>query len=97
MLKMLPTQPKLKMLSRLLALARPARLPITAPDGVRPLERMVLCRAVSSVLARVSLILLNMGSLAASSTGVDPDRGGRDNGSAGVSHAQLRVSEVRIT
>ena len=72
-LRMLPTLQKLRTLNKLLALARPARRPITAPDGVRPLERMALCTAASSVFARVSLVLPNVGSLAVPSIGVNID------------------------
>jgi hypothetical protein len=40
---------------------------------VRPLERMALCTAASSVFARVSLVLPNVGSLAVPSIGVNLD------------------------
>ena len=86
MLMMLPTLPKLKMLSRLLALAKPARPLLKLPDDVRPFERMALCTAVSSVLARVSPVPLNMGSLAASSNGADLDGGGCDNSPCRLFH-----------
>jgi hypothetical protein len=78
-LRMLPTLQKLRTLNKLLALARPARRPITAPDGVRPLERMALCTAASSVFARVSLVLPNVGSLAVPSIDVNLDGVGSDN------------------
>ena len=98
MLKMLPTLPKLKMLSRLLALAKPARLP-KAPDDLRPLERMALCTAAPSVLARVSLVPLNVGSLAASSGGADPELeefGITDHTGAFPARPRRRVCELRL-
>ena len=81
-LRMLPTLQKLRALNKLLALAKPAGRPIPAPDGVRPLERMASCTAASSVFARVSLVLPNVGSLAVPSIGVNLDGVGRDNCSA---------------
>jgi hypothetical protein len=81
-LRMLPTLQKLRTLNKLLALARPAGRPISAPDGVRPLERMALCTATSSVFARVSLVLPNVSSLAVPSIDVNLDGVGRDNCSA---------------
>jgi len=99
MLMMLPTLPKLKMLSRLLALAKPARPLLKSPDDVRPLERVALCTAVSSVLARVSLVPLNVGSLAASSGGADPgleEFGITDHTGAFPTRPRRRVCELRL-
>ena len=97
-LMMLPTLPKLKMLSRLLALAKPARPP-RAPDDLRPLERMALCTAAPSVLARISLVPLNVGSLAASSGGADPgleEFGITDHTGAFPTRPRRRVCELRL-
>ena len=97
-LMMLPTLPKLKMLSRLLALAKPARPP-RAPDDLRPLERMALCTSAPCVLARVSLVPLNVGSLAASSGGADPrleEVGITDHTGAFPTRPRRRVCELRL-
>jgi hypothetical protein len=65
MLKMLPTLPKLRMLNKLLALNRPARLPELARDGVRPrLDRTDL-RMAAPFLLRCILPSLHEKSLAA--------------------------------
>jgi hypothetical protein len=64
---MLPTLPKLRMLSKLLALSRPARLPVAAPDGVRfRLERVDLRMVVSRVLGGPSRLVLRQSSSIAS-------------------------------